>query len=71
MGARIFLHRSPKAILVYGGLRHPARDALCGDVELTRDLRRGAPGVNQLDHLLAELRRIRRLRCGHIELLLP
>jgi hypothetical protein len=53
------------------GLCHPARDALGGDVELTRELRRRTTGMNQLDHLLAELRRIRRLRCGHIGRLLP
>jgi hypothetical protein len=70
LGGAQDIFASTRLAAVGGGLRDPARDALCGDVELTRELRRRAPGMNQLDHLPAELRRIRRLRCGHFGLLL-
>jgi len=56
--------RREAAAAVGGGLRHSTREALCGDAGLTCELRRWAPGVDQLDHLL-ELRRIRRLRSEH------
>ena len=49
---------------VGGGLRDPSRDAFRGDPELTRKLRGLAPGSHQLDHLSAELCRIRGLRVG-------
>jgi hypothetical protein len=56
---------------VGGGLRHPIRDALGSAAELTRQLRRRAARLDQLAHLSAEFRRIRRPRCRHIGLLLP
>src|SRR5262245_58449688 len=55
---------------VSGRLRYPSRDALGSAAELTRELRRRAPRLEQFGHLSAEFRRVRRLRCRHIGLLL-
>ena len=51
--------------VVRGRLRHPSGDALRGDAELTRELRRRAASLHELDHLASELRRIRRSGSGH------
>jgi hypothetical protein len=51
--------------------RHPRQDALRAAFELAPKLCRAAPGAHQLDHLLLELRRVRRLRRRHIGLPSP
>ena len=57
---------------VPAGLRHPIPDGLGRRLELPRQSLRRAPRPDQLDHLPAELRRIRRSRFRHCRyLLLP
>jgi hypothetical protein len=66
--ARAFL-AGQRLATVDGGLADPVGDGLRGDVELARELGRRAPGSHQLDHLLSELRRVRRSDLGHLRLL--
>jgi hypothetical protein len=66
--AQALLARQRFAV-VDGGLTNPVGDGLGRDTELTRKLRGRAARSNQLDHLLAELRRVRRSYFGHLRLL--
>ncbi len=50
-------------------LHHPVGDGLRGDVELTRELGRRAPGVGELQDLLSKCRRIWQTGSGHCGLL--
>src|ERR1700694_3282399 len=57
------------ATFVAVGLRHPVANCLGRRLELFCQLLRRAAATNQLDHLVPELRRIRRASRTHRELL--
>src|SRR6185312_4346899 len=58
------------AALLSVGLGDPVADRLGGRLELTRELGRISPGVDQINHLPPEFRRVRRACLGHGVLLL-
>lgn len=67
-GAQAFPARKRLAV-INGGLAAPVGDGLGSDNELTRESRGRAANAIQLDHLLAEFRRVQQTHFGQWRLL--